>query len=214
MLPLSPCVCVCLCVSDASPGSRPTLQIHHPRVTGPHQGGVPVSSGTVPQVGNTNTHIHSQFNPCRYRWVHWPALPFVICPPTLNLTQTTIIVMNKTPSSGLILTHKPGLGSCTYASDPDISVSAYAAVGPSLGDVRVRGCLVGSGLHKSLLIFTCVCSWREVCLSMCTVFFFVLCVLLQNSCWGGLAATGERREFQIAKLSQSSYSQQQVVLLI
>lgn len=42
------------------------------------------------------------------------------------------------PSSGLMLTHKPGLGSHTlmhtYAADPGISVSAHTAVGLSLGD--------------------------------------------------------------------------------
>lgn len=42
---------------DAPSGSRPALQVHHPGVTGPHKGGVPVSPGTVPQVDYTNARF-------------------------------------------------------------------------------------------------------------------------------------------------------------
>lgn len=35
---------------DPAPGCGPAFQIHHPGVAGPHQRGVPVPSGAVPQV--------------------------------------------------------------------------------------------------------------------------------------------------------------------
>lgn len=35
---------------DATPGCWPALQVHHPGVPGPHQGGVPVPAGAVSQV--------------------------------------------------------------------------------------------------------------------------------------------------------------------
>lgn len=40
---------------DPAPGCGPALQIHHPGVAGPHQGGVPVPPGAVPQVSAGGT---------------------------------------------------------------------------------------------------------------------------------------------------------------
>lgn len=93
-------VLLCVCVLDAPPGSRPALQVHHPRVTGPHQGGVPVSSGSVPQVDNTNTHIHMEGSSV-FMGGKIANFLVVIYPPTLNLNLTTVIpltIMNKTPT--------------------------------------------------------------------------------------------------------------------
>ena len=49
-----------LIFTDTPPGPRPTFQIHHPRVTGPHQRGVPVSPSSVPQVSGCSTHAYSE----------------------------------------------------------------------------------------------------------------------------------------------------------
>lgn len=90
-------ISLCLCVSGAPPGSRPALQVHHPRVTGPYQGGVPVSAGTVPQVDNTSMHIHMGLSPVVKGTVMANYL-FVICPPMQNLNPTTTAIMNETPA--------------------------------------------------------------------------------------------------------------------
>lgn len=107
MLVIRLCVCVCVCARahapDAPPGSRPALQVHHPRVTGPHQGGVSVSSGTVPQVDNTNTQFTFS--------------SIVICPPNTKLHPNHSHPHNHNEQNlnpGFRLTHKPGLGSRTH----------------------------------------------------------------------------------------------------
>lgn len=77
---------VCVCLSGSPSGSWPTLQVHHPRIAGPHQGGVSVSPGTVPQVDNTQTRTHDIHKEESPDVLDSPVSSSVcvICPPTLK----------------------------------------------------------------------------------------------------------------------------------
>lgn len=70
---------VCVCLSGSPSGSWPTLQVHHPRIAGPHQGGVSVSPGTVPQVDNTQTRTHDIHKEESPDVLDSPRLQFCLC---------------------------------------------------------------------------------------------------------------------------------------
>lgn len=188
-------IILCLCVSGAPPGSRPALQVHHPRVTGPHQGGVPVSPGTVSQVDNTNAHIHREGLLCLYG-LRCCQFPHCLLPsntkPHPNHSHPPYH-NEQNPSSGLLLTHKPGLGSHTHAADPSITVSAYTAVGLSLGDGWEPEVAVWAQgfINHSLFSPVGVCWEKTAWVFVQLHFSLYVCTSTYLCCREGLAATGE-----------------------
>lgn len=138
-------MCVCVCLPGTPSGSWPALQVHHPGIAGPHQGGVSVSPGTVPQVDNTQTRTFTSRHSLMFQRAPVSSYVCVICPPTVKPHPN-----HNRHNEQLKKTQPwPQTSSCSRHKH-----QYWPTLWSVLGMLKmIGGHWVGPGFHKSLLIF-------------------------------------------------------------